>query len=91
METGYGGLYVDLDKMIFMNNNIYQIAIKKEYAATIIEDLKLLYAIDILEQPIPAWQQEESIKRLVAYHADSSIGIEEDTFFNRLKIENEKI
>ncbi len=44
-----------------MNNSIYQIAMKKEYAAAIIEDLKLLDAIEILEQPIPAWQQEESI------------------------------
>ncbi len=72
--------------MMFMNNNIYQIAIKKEYAAAIIEDLKLMDAIDILEQPIPAWQQEESIRRLASYQANPSIGIEEDTFFNRLKL-----
>jgi hypothetical protein len=31
-----------------MNNIVYQIAIKKEYAAAVIEDLKLMDAIEIL-------------------------------------------
>ena len=74
-----------------MNNNIYQIAIKKEYAAAIIEDLKLMDAIEILEQPIPAWQQEESMKRLAAYQANPSIGVKEETFFNGLRTEDEKV
>ena len=58
-----------------MNNTVYQIAIKKENAAAIIEDLKLMDAIEILDPPIPQWQQDESIKRLSAYQSNPSLGI----------------
>jgi len=74
-----------------MNNNIYQIEIKKEYAAAIIEDLKLMDAIDILEPPIPRWQQEESLKRLDAYQSNPTLGMDEETFFKELERENERL
>ena len=70
-----------------MNNNIYQIEIKKEYAAAIIEDLKQMDAIEILETPIPRWQQEESLNRLAAYHSNPSLGMDEEAFFKELERE----
>ncbi len=74
-----------------MHTNIYQIEIKKEYAAAIIEDLKLMDAIEILESPIPKWQQEESLKRLAAYNRHPSKGIEEDAFFKEIEEQDENI
>ena len=68
-----------------MDNLIYQIEIKKEYAAAIIEDLKLMDAIEILEPPIPKWQQEETLKRLDAYQLNPTIGMDEETFFKALE------
>ncbi len=68
-----------------MDNLIYQIEIKKEYAAAIIEDLKLMDAIEILEPPIPKWQQEETLKRLDAYQSNPTIGVDEETFFKALE------
>jgi hypothetical protein len=70
-----------------MNNNIYQIEIKKEYAAAIIEDLKQMDAIEILEPPIPQWQQEESLKRLTTYHSNPTLGMDEEAFFKELERE----
>jgi len=72
-------------------NNIYQITIKKEYAASVIEDLKLMDAIEILEQPVPEWQQEESLKRLAAYNSNAALGMSEKTFFKELERENENL
>jgi len=74
-----------------MNNNIYQIEIKKEYAAAIIEDLKLMDAINIIETPIPEWQQKESLNRLTSYNANPSIGLNESTFFNQIESKDEKL
>ena len=68
-----------------MDNLIYQIEIKKEYAAAIIEDLKLMDAIEILEPPIPKWQQEETLKRLDAFQLNPTIGMDEETFFKALE------
>ena len=72
-------------------NNIYQIAIKKEYAAAVIEDLKLMDAIEILEPQVPGWQQEESLKRLAAYKSNADLGIDEESFFKELEKEDEKL
>ena len=72
-------------------NNIYQIAIKKEYAAAIIEDLKLMDAIEILEPPVPGWQQEVSLNRLEAYKSNADLGMSEETFFKELEKEDEKL
>jgi hypothetical protein len=47
-----------------MGDITYTIRIKKDYASTIIEDLKQVDAIEIVEEPGPEWQKEESLKRL---------------------------
>ena len=70
-----------------MYNNIYHIEIKKEYAAAIIEDLKQMDAIEILETPIPRWQQKESLNRLAAYNSNPSLGMDEEAFFKELERE----
>ena len=44
-------------------------------------------AIEILESPIPRWQQEESLKRLSAYHSNPSLGMNEEAFFKKLERE----
>ena len=67
-----------------MNNVVYQIAIKKEYAAAVIEDLKLMDAIEILEHPIPEWQQQETLKRMADFAANPTSGISKEAFFNEL-------
>ena len=41
-----------------MSESIYHIKIKKEYASAIIEDLKQVDAIEIVEEPIPEWQKK---------------------------------
>ena len=74
-----------------MNNVVYQIAIKKEYAAAVIEDLKLMDAIEILEHPIPEWQQRETMKRMAAYEANPNSGISKEAFFNDLNKEDEAL
>lgn len=45
-----------------MNDPIYHIKIKKEYASAIIEDLKQVDAIEIIEEPIPEWQKRNRSK-----------------------------
>jgi len=67
----------------------YTIKIKKEYASAIIEDLKQVDAIEILEGPVSQWQQEESLKRLSAMKADPSSTLTEEEFFKALDNENE--
>ena len=47
-----------------MSEATYTIKIKKEYASAIIEDLKQVDAIEIIEEPVAEWQKEESLKRL---------------------------
>lgn len=46
-----------------MSYAAYTIKIKKEYASAIIEDLKQVDAIEILEESVLEWQKEESLKR----------------------------
>ena len=67
-----------------MDNTTYTIRIKKEYAASMIEDLQQVDAIEIVENPIPAWQKEESLKRLSEMKANPSSSISEDEFFKAL-------
>ena len=72
-----------------MNNNIYQIAIKKEYATSVINNLKLMDAIKILAYPIPEWQQQESLQRLASYEANPTVGIDDESFFKAIEKEDE--
>ncbi len=44
---------------------VYYLRIKKSYASAVIEDLKKMDAVEILEEPpIPEWQKKEVRKRL---------------------------
>ncbi len=72
-----------------MSDTTYTIKIKKEYAAAIIEDLKQVDAIEILEEPVPEWQKEESLKRLFEMKADPSSVMSEEEFFKAIDGEKE--
>lgn len=63
-----------------MSDNTYTIKIKKEYASAIIEDLKQVDAIEIVEEPIPEWQKEESLKRLSEMKVNPSSALSEEEF-----------
>ncbi len=67
-----------------MNEQTYHIKIKKEYAFAIIENLKQSDAIEIMEEPIPEWQMQESLKRLAEMKVDPSAEISEVDFFKLL-------
>ncbi|MBC7487669.1 MAG: hypothetical protein H7282_13030 [Cytophagaceae bacterium] len=67
----------------------YTIKIKKEYASAILEDLKQVDAIEIMEEPIPEWQKQESIKRLAEMKENPGSQISEEDFFKSLD-EDEK-
>ncbi len=60
-----------------MSETTYTIKIKKEYASAILEDLKQVDAIEILEEPIREWQKQESIKRLADMKANPGLQISE--------------
>lgn len=67
-----------------MSESIYHIKIKKEYASAIIEDLKQVDAIEIIEEPIPEWQKKESLKRLQEMRENPSSSITEENFLKAL-------
>jgi hypothetical protein len=67
-----------------MSDTTYTIKIKKEYASAVLEDLKQVDAIEILEDPIPSWQKDESLKRLSAMKADPGSQLSESDFLNRV-------
>ena len=68
-----------------MSDTTYTIKIKKEYASAIIEDLKQIDAIEIMEEPVPGWQKEESLKRLSEMKANPSVALSEEDFFKALE------
>lgn len=67
-----------------MENEMYYIRIKKEYASAIIEDLQQADAIEILENPVPEWQKKETMNRLAEMKANPSSAISKQDFFNKL-------
>ena len=67
-----------------MSETTYTIKIKKEYASAILEDLKQVDAIEIMEEPIPEWQKKESLKRLAEMKANPGSQISEEDFFKSL-------
>ncbi len=67
-----------------MSDITYTIKIKKNYASAIIEDLKQVDAIKIIEDPVPEWQKQESFKRLSEMKSDPSSVIQEEDFFKAL-------
>lgn len=70
-----------------MVETTYYIRIKKQYASAIIEDIKQVDAIEIVEGPVPEWQQLESLKRLAQMKADPSSQISEEEFFKSFEDE----
>ena len=72
-----------------MSDMTYTIKIRKEYASAILEDLKQVDAIEIMEEPIPEWQKQESIKRLAEMKENPGSQISEEDFFKSLD-EDEK-
>ncbi len=72
-----------------MSSITYTIKIKKEYALAIIEDLKQVDAIEIVEEPIPEWQKEESLKRLTEMIANPSSALSVEEFFKTLDSKSE--
>ncbi len=66
-----------------MSDTTYTIKIKKEYASAILEDLKQVDAIEIMEEPAE-WQKEESLKRLAEMKADPLSALSEDEFLKAL-------
>ncbi len=68
-----------------MSETTYTIKIKKEYASAILEDLKQVDAIEIMEEPIPEWQKQESLKRIAEMKANPSLQISEENFFKSLE------
>lgn len=71
-----------------MSETTYTIKIKKEYASAIIEDLKQVDAIEIMEEPVPEWQKEESLKRLSEMKTNPSLALSEEEFFKALDSKN---
>ncbi len=67
-----------------MSDTTYTIKIKKEYASAILEDLKQVDAIEILEEPIPEWQKQESAKRLEEMKDNPGSQISEESFYKLL-------
>ena len=74
-----------------MSEPIYHIKIKKEYASAILEDLKQVDAIEIIEEPIPEWQKKESLKRLQEMKENPSSSISEEDFLKALDEGDEKL
>ena len=72
-----------------MSDITYTIKIKKEYASAVIEDLRQVDAIEIVEEPVPEWQKQETLKRLSEMKADPSSAMSEEEFFKALGDENE--
>ena len=72
-----------------MTNQFYHIKIKKEYASALIEDLRQVDAIEIIEDPVPEWQKKETLKRLAAMKANPSATINEQDFLKAMDEEDE--
>ena len=71
-----------------MENQVYYIKIKKEYASALIEDLQQVDAIEIIEEPIPEWQKKETLARLQKMKDDPSSTLSEDEFLKTLDEED---
>ena len=67
-----------------MSDTTYTIKIKKEYASAILEDLKQVDAIEIMEEPMPDWQRDESLKRLAEMKSSPGSQLSEQGFFKSL-------
>ncbi len=72
-----------------MEDQVYHIKIKKEYASALLEDLRQVDAIEIIAEPIPEWQKKETLKRLAEMKADPSSTLNEEQFLKAMDEEDE--
>lgn len=67
-------------------DEVYHIRIKKSYASDVIEDLRKMEAVELLEEPpIPDWQKEEVRRRLEELKKDTSKAIPWDQALQKIK------
>ena len=62
----------------------YQLTIKKEYAAAILEDLRLNDAIEFMPNDIPQWQILETRKRIAEMNANPQLELDGENFFESI-------
>jgi hypothetical protein len=67
-----------------MENSSYHIKIKKEYASALIEDLLQVDAIEIVEDQIPDWQKNETMKRLEVMKKNPEATLSKKEFSEKL-------
>jgi hypothetical protein len=68
-------------------SSIYHVRIKKEYAASVIEDLHKMKAVELVKEEddiVPEWHKKEVRKRVKEIQKDPSILIDESVVFNLL-------
>lgn len=71
---------------IYNMSEILHIRIKKGYASDVIEDLRKMEAIELLEEPpIPEWQKKEVRRRLREVKKDPSKAISWDNAMQEIK------
>lgn len=87
-ERSAGTVYLYESNVI--DELIYHIRIKKEYASSLIEDLQQVDAIEIIGESIPDWQKQESLKRLADMKANPDSTIGEEQFFNLITIDEDR-
>ena len=66
----------------------YHIRIKKDYAASLIEDLQKMNAIELItENEVPQWQMDEVNQRIKKYENKPELLLDEDVVFKILDAE----
>ena len=66
----------------------YHIRIKKDYAASLIEDLQKMDAIELItENEVPQWQIDEVNQRIKKYENKPELLLDEDVVFKILDAE----
>ena len=70
-------------------NEPLQIKIKKDYAEAVLRDLAKMKAIEIVENEVPMWQQEESERRYKEMLAHPERNVSYDDFFKSLENDDE--
>ena len=74
-----------------MSDTTYHVKIKKEYASAILEDLQQAKAIEIIEDAVPAWQQEETLKRLQQMKEKPAEAVLHEDFLKMLETDEEQL
>ena len=67
-----------------MSDTTYHVKIKREYASAILENLLQADAIEIIEDVVPVWQQEETLKRLQQMKENSVEAVSHEDFLKTI-------